>query len=146
MNSQHNIGPRDHEILVATFEVRSAEIRGGEILLLQHGAHRAIQDQDALTEKFAEGQALLDQVSHVLGIIPCEKPRGEAALRNLLPGMEHLPAAGPRETFETILIAKIVKNVHSPCLFTISATKLRVNSELESARAATKPLRKEIPA
>jgi hypothetical protein len=34
-------------------------------LLLKHRPHRAIEDYDALAEKFTEGQALLDQVSHV---------------------------------------------------------------------------------
>ena len=50
----------------------AAEILGGEVGLLQHGAHGAIQDEDALAEKFAKGQALLDQVSHVFTIIPRE--------------------------------------------------------------------------
>ncbi len=49
--------------------MRAAEIRGGEVLLLQHGAHRAIQHEDALAEKFAKGEALLNQVLHVANSI-----------------------------------------------------------------------------
>ena len=70
VNSQHHVGARHHQILIAAFQSRPAEIGRRKVGLLQHGAHRAIQDEDALAEKFAEGQALLDQVSHVFRIIP----------------------------------------------------------------------------
>ena len=74
VNPEHHVGPGNHQILVAAFEVRPAEILRGQVGLLQHGAHGAIQDEDALAEQFAKGQALLDQVSHVLRIIPWERP------------------------------------------------------------------------
>ena len=114
MDSQHHVGPRDHQIFVAAFQVRSAEIGRREVRLLQHGAHRAIQDEDALTEKFAKGQALLYQVSHVFGIIPWEAPQGKAASRVLPPEREHPPPASPRETLNAMLIVKAVKNFRSP--------------------------------
>ena len=75
VDSQHHVRPGDHEILVAAFQMRAAEILRRQVLLLQHGAHRAIQDEDALAEQFAKGQALLDKVSHVFRIIPWEGPR-----------------------------------------------------------------------
>ncbi len=65
MNAEDHVRTRDDQIFVAAFEMRAAEIRRGEILLLQHGAHGAIENQDALAEQFAKGQALLDQVSHL---------------------------------------------------------------------------------
>ena len=52
--------------------MRAAEIVSRQVCLLQHGAHRTIQDEDAFAQKFAKGQALLDQVSHVFKIIPRE--------------------------------------------------------------------------
>ncbi len=69
VNPENDIGSRDVEIFVAAFEVGAPEIRGGQILLLQHGAHRAIQHEDALAEKFAKGEALLNQVLHVANSI-----------------------------------------------------------------------------
>ena len=60
---QHHVRPRDHQIFVAAFQLRLRRNPSAvRFDLLQHGAHRAIQDQDAFTEKFAKGQALLDQV------------------------------------------------------------------------------------
>ncbi len=50
VDREHNLGLADDEILVATFELRAAEIRCSEIRLLQHGAHRAIQNQDAFAQ------------------------------------------------------------------------------------------------
>ncbi len=73
VNPEHHVRPGNHEILVAALEVRPAEVFRGQVHLLQHGAHGAIEDEDALAEKFAKGQALLDEVSHVLRIIPWER-------------------------------------------------------------------------
>jgi len=43
-----HIRPGADEDLVAALEFRSAEIVGPELFRLQHGARRAIEDQDAL--------------------------------------------------------------------------------------------------
>ena len=55
VDAGNNVGAREYQILVAAFQVRAAEILGGQILLLQHGAHGAIQDEDALAQQFAKG-------------------------------------------------------------------------------------------
>ncbi len=60
-----NIGASDHQIFVATFQLRAAKIFSREIGLLQHGAHCAIQHQDALAQKLSKGQALLNQIPHI---------------------------------------------------------------------------------
>ena len=81
VNPENHIGPREIEVLVAAFEVRATEIRGGQVLLLQHGAHRAIQYEDALAEKFAKGEALLNQVLHVANSIFSRVQRNRGVLR-----------------------------------------------------------------
>ena len=55
--------------LLLAAAMRAAEIRGGQVLLLQHGAHRAIQHEDALAENFAKSEALLNQVLHIANSI-----------------------------------------------------------------------------
>ena len=55
----------------------ASEVRSGQVLLLQHGAHRAIQHEDALTEKFAKGEALLNQVLHFANSIFSRVQRNE---------------------------------------------------------------------
>ena len=52
--SQHHVGPRLHQVLVAALERRSAEIRGREVPLLQHGAHGAVEDEDTLLQNVGE--------------------------------------------------------------------------------------------
>ena len=57
MDALNDIGPCQHQQVVVAFEVlrvvgqaRAAEIRLGELFPLDHGAHRAVQDDDALLE------------------------------------------------------------------------------------------------
>ncbi len=65
VNSADNIGPSDDQVFVTTFQLRAAKIFGSEIGLLQHGAHCAIQHQDALAQKLSKGQALLNEIPHM---------------------------------------------------------------------------------
>ena len=69
VNPENYVGARDVQVFVAALEMRAPEIRGRQILLLQHSAHRAIQHEDALAEKFAKGEALLNQILHVANSI-----------------------------------------------------------------------------
>ena len=66
VNPQHDVRTGNDQILVATFQLRPAKILRRKILLLQHGAHGPIENEYPLSEQFAKGQALLDQVSHRL--------------------------------------------------------------------------------
>jgi hypothetical protein len=66
VNTEHNVGSAQYQIFIATLQLRPSKIGGSQTLLLQHGAHRAIQNQDAFTEQFAKGQAPLDKVRHKL--------------------------------------------------------------------------------
>src|SRR5579859_4478103 len=50
VNLQHHIGPRAHQIFVAAFQRGTAEVLGGEVSLLQHGPHGAVEHQDALRQ------------------------------------------------------------------------------------------------
>ena len=43
MNVEHDVRPGLDQILVAALQCRAAEIGGGEVLLLQHGAHGAVE-------------------------------------------------------------------------------------------------------
>ena len=94
MDGEDHVRAGDDQILVAAFQMRPAEIRGREIHLLQHGAHRAIQDEDALAEEFAKGQALLDQIFHRLRIIPWQAMRGEGVCQPGEPEEQWLLAPG----------------------------------------------------
>jgi len=53
-----DLGPREIEVLVAALEVSAAEVLGGEIARLDHGAHGAVEDQDPLGESPGESRAL----------------------------------------------------------------------------------------
>jgi hypothetical protein len=60
VNAEDYVRTGDDQIFVAAFEVRAAKILRGEIFLLQHGAHGAIENENSFPEHFAKGQALLD--------------------------------------------------------------------------------------
>jgi hypothetical protein len=60
VNRTPDVGPGDDQVLVAAFQLGVAEIGCAQVGLLQHGAHRAIQDQDAFADEFPQGQALLE--------------------------------------------------------------------------------------
>src|SRR5580704_2773207 len=107
VDAEDDIRARDHEIFVAALEMRPAEVRGFQVHLLQHRAHCAIQDEDALAEKFAEGHALLDQVSHRSRIIPWQAIRGEGASVCGGPGEQTRIFPGPFDSSVAIWIAKV---------------------------------------
>ena len=45
-----DLGLRDDEVVVAAVVLLAAEVLGGQVLRLQAGAHRAVEDQDLLFE------------------------------------------------------------------------------------------------
>ena len=47
MDVQHGVGPCAHQDFVTAFQRRAAEIGRAQARLLQHGAHGAVQAQDA---------------------------------------------------------------------------------------------------
>ena len=51
MNRADELGPGENQILVATFELRAAKVGGRQIAVLDRGAHRAIEDEDAGSER-----------------------------------------------------------------------------------------------
>jgi hypothetical protein len=55
MNIQNHIRAGANEIFVAPFQRCSPEIFRGEVSLLQHGAHGAVEHQDALRKELAKG-------------------------------------------------------------------------------------------
>ena len=57
MDRQHHVGARLHQDFVAALQRRPTEIRGREMLLLQHGAHGAVDDQNAGVEGMNQGCA-----------------------------------------------------------------------------------------
>ena len=63
------VGPREHEVLVAALERGAAEVVGAEVLALHPGAEGAVEDEDALAQGFEE-------VGH--------SPQGTGAVRALL--------------------------------------------------------------
>ena len=54
---QDHVGTRYHEVFVAAFERSPAEVRCGEMPLLQHGAHGSIEHEDTRRESIFEGLA-----------------------------------------------------------------------------------------
>jgi hypothetical protein len=50
MNFFHGCGIRDDEVVVASIVLLAAEMFGSQVLHLQAGAHRAVEDKDFLFE------------------------------------------------------------------------------------------------
>ncbi len=50
MDFLHGFGIRDDEIVIASVVLFAAKMFGGEMLVLQAGAHRAVEDEDFLFE------------------------------------------------------------------------------------------------
>lgn len=50
MDFFHGFGIRDDEVVVASVILFAAKMFGGEMLQLQTGAHRAVEDEDFLFE------------------------------------------------------------------------------------------------
>ena len=46
MDSQDDIGPCLHQVLVAALERRTTEIGGCQVLLLEHGPHGSVNDEN----------------------------------------------------------------------------------------------------
>ena len=63
-SSRIDVGPREHEVLVAALEARPAEVVGGEVGGLDGGAHRAVEDEDALFQGRLEGGAAIVRGAH----------------------------------------------------------------------------------
>src|SRR5215472_2921056 len=97
MDTEHNVRAREIQILVAAFQVRAAKICSGEFRLLQHGAHGAIEHEDALPKQFAEGQALLDQVLHGAHTIFSRLKQSRNAVRTLCRIVVNAEQSGPKK-------------------------------------------------
>src|SRR5216683_5088933 len=61
---EDDVWARAHEIFVTAFERGAAEILGGEIALLQHGTHGAVEHKDALRQEVAKGSSGFGQITH----------------------------------------------------------------------------------
>jgi len=60
MDAEHHIRPGAHQVLIAPFECRAAEVLGSQLPLLQHGPHGPVENQYTLLEDvFERLQALL---------------------------------------------------------------------------------------
>jgi len=93
MDAQHHIRARLDQVFVATFERRSAEIGGGEVLLLQHGSHGPVEDEDAAFQSVGKGELApcgivhrrkrgsYDSSSHGQGLSGWGKLRSESLFR-----------------------------------------------------------------
>jgi hypothetical protein len=64
MDSEDDLGARADEHFVAAFELRAAKICGGQVLLLDHGAHGAVEDEDARVERVQERGAAIRGGAH----------------------------------------------------------------------------------
>src|SRR5437016_3538618 len=91
MNLQHHIGTRPNQIFIATFKRSATEIRGREVSLLKHGAHRAVKHQDPLREQLPQDFRGFVQISHALesGILHRAPQHRETSIKGGLPGRLH---------------------------------------------------------
>ena len=48
------VGPGEHEVLVAALERRAAEVVGAEVVALHPGAERTVEHEDALAQRVEE--------------------------------------------------------------------------------------------
>jgi len=75
MDIQNDVGAGSDQVFIASFESGSAKIRRRQVALLQHGAHRAIQHENALREQLSQSLGRFVQVTHLLeGCAPCRVP------------------------------------------------------------------------
>ena len=71
--SRDDVGPREVEVLVAALELRPAEVGRGEVPGLDHGAHGAVEDQDAARSSWSprsterSGMAMASILAHARG-------------------------------------------------------------------------------
>ena len=70
MNLEHHIGPCLDQVFVAALERRTAEIGGGEMPLLQHGAHGPVEHEDARGESVVEVLQPLFGITHNQAVDP----------------------------------------------------------------------------
>src|SRR6266481_3241790 len=61
---EDDVWARAHEIFVTAFERGAAEILGGEIALLQHRTHGAVEHKDALRQEVAKDSSGFGQITH----------------------------------------------------------------------------------
>ena len=54
VDAADDVGPGDDEVLVAALEIGPAEILRGEVRLLEHRPHRAVDDEDPLRQELEE--------------------------------------------------------------------------------------------
>ena len=64
VDGEHDVGSCTRQILIAAFLHCPAKIGYRQLLALEHGAHCAVQDQDALLQKFFESAVPLRQPGH----------------------------------------------------------------------------------
>ena len=50
MHLLHHLRLRDHQIVVAPYQVLAAKVGGAQVVALQGGAHGAVEDEDAALE------------------------------------------------------------------------------------------------
>src|SRR6202023_1215232 len=61
---EDHVRPGADQIFVAAFQRGAAEILGGEVALLQHGAHGAVEHKNALRQQVAESSGGFRQITH----------------------------------------------------------------------------------
>ena len=54
MDCAHDVGPGEHQVLVAALQRGSAKILGSQSRVLQLGAHRAVQHENAFRERLVQ--------------------------------------------------------------------------------------------
>ena len=76
------VGPGEHEVLVATFERESAEIVGAEVVALHPGAERTVEHEHALAQGIEEGglRAATDRRCAAAGVDHRSRLRGGVLL------------------------------------------------------------------
>ena len=65
MDLFHGFGVRDDQVVVAAVVLLAAEMLGGQILVLQAGAHRAVEDEHFLFEGIQVTAVGVFSLSHV---------------------------------------------------------------------------------
>src|SRR5208282_453210 len=83
MDAEDHVRARADEDFVAAFELRAAEVGRGKILLLDHGAHGAVQNQDARIERVFERLPAMVGVTHGGNCNASMRARGVRMVRRL---------------------------------------------------------------
>ena len=64
MDAKNHVRPRAHQHFVAAFKERPSEVRGGEVLLLHHSPHGAVEDENSPLERVKKSLPALCSVTH----------------------------------------------------------------------------------